>query len=417
MKRILPRFSMIPWHRQQGLQQIQIVRAEGPYIYSRKQKILDFTSGAMVVNLGHNNPKIKDGIFNYLDRGISYVPSNFSTPMREYLSERLCQQSGIPAQKVLYGNGGADANEMASFLSKEYHYYQGNPKSRILSFQKSFHGGSTLGASLLSGDARREEKKKYYSLPLEPIMPNPEKIDGGKSSLQVIDKQLEDNVSAIVVEGSSGSAGCILYPPHYLSKLSRMCQQRNILLICDEVMSGFGRTGYFFAFQKHGLKPDIITCAKALTCGYSQLSAVIISDKVSEVFEENPVMCGLTYSGHPLGCSIANSCLDLYLENESQVIRGVEDKKEVIKTRAENICIDNKIVKDFRYNGLLSCLEFNLEEPELVDLSKKLVDHGVYNLRIRNNIFISPPLNTPVDILQEGMDIMEDTINNFQVKN
>jgi taurine---2-oxoglutarate transaminase len=404
-KSFLPTSTLIPWTKQANLVQSKIVKANGPYIYTSTQKIVDFTSGAMVVNLGHNNKYILDSIKEHTKSGISYIPSNMATYQRDKLSDRLLSISKMNVGKVLYGNAGADVNEMACFLSKEYYSYQDKPKNKILTFSHSFHGGSTVGASLLSGDARRVEKEKYYSLPMEPIMENPLMSDSGESSLQQISDLLTEDVSAVLIEGSSGSAGCILYPDGYLKKLETMCREKDILVICDEVMSGFGRTGEFFAHFKQDIQPDIITCAKGITSGYSQLGAVIINKKVSDVFEYNPVMCGLTYSGHILGSTIANSCLDLYLKNDMAIIKN--HKGNVLSLEGERIKNKYDWIKDYRNNGMLGCFEFSLNEDKLGELSENLMLEGIYCMRIRQNIFTAPPLITDDSIIVDTMQRMD----------
>ena len=399
--------TLVPWFRQGKIQPRLVHYADGPYIYSQGSKIVDFTAGAMVVNLGHNNQYIKKAFHENIDTGIAYVPSNFATYDREKLSDRLIDIRKLTNGKVLYGNAGADCNEMATFLATEYHRINGSEnKIRTLSFEQSFHGGSTIGASLLSGDARRQSKTLYYSLPLEPIMPNPSMEDDGKESLKHIEKLLTEDVSSIVVEGSSGSAGCILYPDNYLFRLKKMCEERNILLICDEVMSGFGRTGEIFAHFKQNIVPDIITCAKAITCGYSQLGAVILNNKVSESYNDNPVMCGLTYSGHPLGCRIANKCLDLYLANDMKVIQNVNNKGLIMAKLGTNIANQFDFITEYRNNGLLGCFELNLNEDKLAEVSAKFLDNEIYCMRIRQNIFTAPPLNISDELLIQTMNKM-----------
>ena len=133
-------------------------------------------------------------------------------------------------------------------------------------------------------------------------------------------------------------------------------------------MSGFGRTGSFWAHQKQDIKPDIITCAKALTSGYTQLSGIILNDRVSEVFQENPVMCGLTYSGHPLACTVANRCLDLYLDNDMILLDNVNEKSILLNKLGNQIANKYDFVKEYRNNGFLGCLEFNLPEEKLVEV-------------------------------------------------
>ena len=298
--------TLIPWIKQTNLNQIKILRAKDCYIYSKKNRYIDFTSGAMAVNLGHGNKYILDGFKEHADTGISYVPSYFSNYQRDKLSSRITNI--LPSyNKVLFTNAGADANEAAIFMSKEYFRIKnGTIKHRVLSFEKSFHGGSTIASSLISGDNRRNNKK-YYNMSLEPILQNPSLDDNGNNSLIQIENIFKDsyyNISSIIVEGSSGSAGCILYPENYLNRLHKICKAYNILLICDEVMSGWGRTGTLFAHQKHNITPDIITTAKGITSGYSQLGAVITNYEVSDIFNETPLMYGLTYSGHNLPCTI-----------------------------------------------------------------------------------------------------------------
>ena len=140
-------------------------------------------------------------------------------------------------------------------------------KKREFIISKSFHGYSTISASSHQVIKEETSKNKYYNLPLEPILMNPQMSDNGFGSLLDLEEKLDQRVAAIMLEGSSGSAGCILYPPGYLKKVEKLCRDRNILIICDEVMSGFGRTGEFIPF-KQGITPDLITCAKPITSGY-----------------------------------------------------------------------------------------------------------------------------------------------------
>ena len=406
--------SLIPWQKQGSLSSLEIVKAQGHFIYTEHQQITDFTCGAMVVSLGHNNPHIQNSILDHLKTGIAYVPSNFATVNRDYLSDRLLDLSNFPQGKVLYGNGGADANEMACFLAQEYQSLNDRSSSRILSFQQSFHGGSTIGASLISGDARRVAKDKHYGLPWEPILPNPNWLDNGDESLDKIASLLDDSVSGILVEGSSGSAGCILYPEGYLKKLEKLCLEKEILLICDEVMSGFGRTGTFWAHQKQEINPDIITCAKALTSGYTQLSGVILNEEVSRVFQDNPVMCGLTYSGHPLACTVANRCLDLYLDNNRILLDNVMEKSILLNKLGQDIAKKYDFVKEYRNNGFLGCLEFDLPDDKLAEVSTLLLENNIYCMRIRHNIFTSPMLGINDLLLEESMHQIDTALSQLE---
>jgi taurine---2-oxoglutarate transaminase len=412
--------TLIPWIKQSGIVQPQITYARNSYIYNEGKKILDFTSGQIAVNLGHNNSYILNGIKKHLNSGISYVPSNFSTFQRDKLSDRIIDISNYQNNtysKVLFTNAGADANESAIYLTREYFNLNNvKDKFRTLAFSKSFHGGSTIAASHISGDIRCDIKKDFYQMPLEPIMPNPNFDDHGNSSLSGIENILQSgNVASILIEGTSGSAGCILYPNNYLSKLKLLCEKYNTLMICDEVMSGWGRTGTLFAHHQQNIEPDIITTAKAITSGYAQLGAVIVNHKVADIFNDNPVMTGLTYSGHVLPCSVANSCLDLYLDQNLKIFSNVNDKAEYIKKKANQLVNNFDFVNEYRHNGMLGCLELNLNcDQKLNQISNLLLKNGVFCMRIRKNIFIAPPLTIEYPDILYGFEKINQAFIEFE---
>nr|QFG74701.1 MAG: aminotransferase class-III [Megaviridae environmental sample] len=402
--------TLIPWVKQYPVNQIKITSANGCLIQSNKKKIVDFTSGAMVVNLGHNNKYILSKIKKHINTGISYVPSNFGTYERNRLSERIIDiVDSNNFDKVLYTNAGADANESAMFLSREFFRFQNDiNRTRILSFKKSFHGGSTIGASCISGDNRTTIKKSYFNLGFESIIENPKIDDLGSESLKNFETEFKkNNVASILIEGSSGSAGCILYPNDYLNKLKKLCENYGVILICDEVMSGWGRTGKMFGFQHSNIKPDIITTAKAITSGYAPLGAVILSKNIAEVFNENPVQVGLTYSGHILSTTIANSCLDLYSHNNYEILDNVNKLSKIIEYKCSKIATNCNFIKEFRGNGMLSCFELLLNDNELIHFSNYLLDNDIYCMRIRSNIFIAPPLVIDEDLLIATLNKIE----------
>ena len=403
--------TLVPWITQKQLRQPIITRANKEYIYSGNHQLVDFTSGLMVVNLGHNNKYIQSGFNDYMNSGVSYISAGFSTYERDKLSDRLCEVTNFNNGKVFYTNAGTDANEVAMFITNEY-----TSKKKILSFKESFHGASTLGACLTSGDHRCLKKKGYYEVNnFNSIMENPRMSDGGNASLKQIEALLKvGDVASIIVEGSSGSAGCILYPEHYLTRLESLCRKNNVLIICDEVMSGWGRTGSLFAYQKENFNPDIITTAKGITSGYSQLGAVIINDTVASIYNDIPILTGLTYSGHPLPCTIANKCLDLYFENDMQIIREVGGKAELISGISKLIIEDCNIVKEYRYNGLLGCLEIELIKPNVLEsINKSFLDAGIYCYMRENRIFIAPPLIIDDNIIKETMMKIRDILINY----
>jgi len=406
--------TLVPWSKQHKLSQPIITHANGSYIYSKNKEIVDFTSGLMVVNLGHNNSYIKKGFIDYLDNGLAYIsPSSFSTFQRDKLSDRLCDIVDFKDGKVFYTNAGADANETAMFIANNY-----TGKQKSISLKKSFHGGSSIASSLISGDSRRLKKQEYYNLPFEPIIPNPVLSDNGMGSINKLKEIIKNdsNIASLIIEGSSGSSHCVPYPKGYLKKVQNICNNNNIIMICDEIMSGWGRTGSIFAFQKEDVVPDIITTAKGLTSGYSQLGAVIINNKVSYIYENNQLLTGLTYSGHPLSCSIANRCLDLYLESDMKLVKNVDTRAELINTLSEMIVSDCDIVNEYRYNGLLGCIELCRDDPDLLqDINKKFYDNGIYCYMREDRIFISPPLTIEYYIITSTMNKIYNILSEYNI--
>lgn len=413
--------TLVPWMKQKNLIQPIIRAGNNSHFFDyNNRKIVDFTSGLMVVNLGHNNKYIYKGFDEHIKTGLAYVPSTFGTYHRDKLSERLIDVSSFKDGKVFYSNGGADANETAMFISLEVNSYLNRyNKKRILSFEKSYHGGSSIITSLISGDDRSKQKGLYYnsnSLGLEPIIPNPTLKDNGTYSLRQIENEFKrGKVCAILLEGSSGSAGIYLYPENYLKKVRKLCDDYNVVLICDEVMSGFGRTGSFFAHQKSGqdILPDMITCAKGLTSGYAQLGAVIISDNISRHFDNSPVYQGLTYSGHPMACSVANRCMDLYLKNKMEIINKAEYKGKIMFNLGDSFKNNNPLIKDYRNNGLLGGFELDTNLETMDKIKNDIYNEGIYCYSRNQFIFTAPPLVIEQELLIETMHKINNIIKKY----
>ena len=404
--------TLIPWACQDNVYPHKIIKADGIHLYDYKyNKIMDFTSGLMFANLGHNNKYILKGIQQHMDTGISHISTSFMTGQTEKLSERLLSLAKVNG-KVFYTNGGADAVETAIFIAQDYQNSLRNNKRKILSFNKSFHGGSTIGASLISGDYRKQPKSVYFDMEFKSIMNNPTMSDGGESSLQQINTLLQKgDVTAIIIEGSSGSAGCILYPSGYLKKLETLCRNTKTVFICDEIMSGFGRTGAFFAHHKHDIHPDIIVTAKGLTGGYVPLGCAIISKKITDIYYDKPIMHGLTYYAHPLACSVANRCIDLYERDNFKLITDALDKGVQLKSIGSSITSDIPFIKEFRNNGLLGCFEFYIKDEEFLKrMSQNLLKNGIYSYRRQNYLFTAPPLITSCDEIEKGMSLIKKTL-------
>jgi len=231
-------------------------------------------------------------------------------------------------------------------------------------------------------------------------------------------------VAAILIEGESGSSGCIKYPPDYWQKIKAIADKYGILTISDEVMSGFGRCGQWFAVENSGIVPDMIAMAKGLTAGYIPLGGVIVSDKIAKHFEDTPMMIGLTYSGHAVGCAAAVATLEVY-----------EEQNLIVKARETGAYIDQQVAKlmekhpsigDFRNTGMLGCIElvknrqsrvpmapWNAKAADMGVMSKvaaKIKDLGMFTFVRWNWIFVAPPLNITESEVDEGLGIISEAI-------
>ncbi len=228
------------------------------------------------------------------------------------------------------------------------------------------------------------------------------------------------NIAAILLEGESGSSGCLQYPKGYLQKVRELCNKNGILLIMDEVMSGFGRTGKWFGFQNHNIVPDMIAMAKGLTCGYLPFGCLMVSDKIASKFDDTYLPIGLTYSAHPVCCAAALEVLKIYeddnlIENAAAMGKYIDEKVEEMKTKHPSI-------GNWRNTGLLGCIElvknrttkepmapFNAKPDEMVVMNKvaaKIRELGMYTFVRWNYIFIAPPLCITKEQIDEGLAII-----------
>ncbi|MEO6355681.1 MAG: aminotransferase class III-fold pyridoxal phosphate-dependent enzyme, partial [Ferruginibacter sp.] len=233
------------------------------------------------------------------------------------------------------------------------------------------------------------------------------------------------NIAAILLEGESGSSGCLKYPVGYLTKLSGLCKQHGILLIMDEVMSGFGRTGKWFGFEHHGIVPDMIAMAKGLTCGYLPFGCLMVSDTIAAKYDDNMLPLGLTYSAHPVACAAALETLQIYetdhlVENAAEMGAYVEQRVELLKLKHPSI-------GDFRSTGLLGCIElvksrttkepmapFNATAAQMEVMNKvaaKIKALGMYTFVRWSYIFIAPPLCITKAQIDEGLAIISEAIS------
>lgn len=423
-------YTLFSWSKQKGISPIAIKSGKGVNLYDYDGKrYLDFSSGLMNVNIGHGNQRVTKAVADQMME-ISYVTPSCVTKVRGDLGKKIAEITPGNLTKTFFTVCGATAIENAIKLARLY-----TGRHKIISRYRSYHG-ATYGAMTVGGDPRKLQSDSQQ-------MPNvihvedaycyrcPWNQELGSCKMEcishierVITFEGPENIAAILMEGESGSSGCIKYPPGYFKQLRAICDKYGILLIADEVMSGFGRTGKWFGIDNHGVVPDMIAAAKGITAGYLPLGALIVSDKIASYYDDKPLMLGMTYNAHPVSCAAALEVLEIYedenmLENVVRMGKYVEKIAEKMKQRHPSI-------GDFRNTGLLGCFElvknklskepmapFNAKPEEMVVMNKvadKIRELGLYTFVRWNYIFVAPPLNIKKEQVEEGMNIISQAI-------
>jgi taurine---2-oxoglutarate transaminase len=423
-------YTLFSWSKQKGIAPIAVKHAEGVYLYDYDGKrYIDFSSGLVNVNIGHGNQRVTDAVVRQMQE-VSYVTPGCVTKARGELGKKLAEISPGNLKKTLFTVCGATAIENAIKLARLY-----TGRHKIIARYRAFHG-SSYGAMTAGGDPRKLPADAQQA----PNMIHVEdpfcyRCPWGKEIRschrecvshieRVIEFEGPENIAAILMEGESGTSGCIKYPPDYLQKVRALCDKHGILLIADEVMSGFGRTGKWFACELHGIVPDMIATAKGITAGYLPLGALIVTDTIADHFNDQVLWLGLTYSAHPVACAAGVEVLKIYedeglIENAEKMGHYIEQQVSMLKERHPSI-------GDFRNTGLLGCLElvknretkepmapFNAKPEEMVVMNQvagKLKQLGMYTFVRWNYIFIAPPLCITRQQVDEGLAIISEAL-------
>jgi len=415
-------YTFFSWTVQEQVNPIPVERAEGIFFWDMDGKrYYDFSSQLMNMNIGHQHPKVVRAIQEQASKLCFVHPGN-ATEVRGLLGKKLAEVTPGNLKKTFFTLGGAEANENAIKLAR---FSTGRHK--ILARYRSYHG-ATYGAISLTGDYRR--------LAVEPAMPGVVHIldpfcyrcpFGQKKETckrecithieEVIRYEGADKIAAIIMEGVVGSNGIIVPPEDYWPRVREICTKNGILLISDEVMSGWGRTGKWFAVDNWGVVPDIITTAKGITCGYVPLGAVIASEPIAEYFNDKYLYAGLTYNGHALACAAALATIEVY--EEDGLIENAATQGKHLGKMLEDIRLRHPSVGDVRYIGLFSTIELVKDRATkeimppavMAEIGKRLRADGLFTFLMANNmgsmVFVVPPLCINQQQLDEGLAIIE----------
>ncbi|HDN80339.1 MAG TPA: aminotransferase class III-fold pyridoxal phosphate-dependent enzyme, partial [Chloroflexi bacterium] len=378
---------------------------------------------------GHQHPKVIQAIKEQADK-LCYAAPGMATDVRGELGKLLAEIAPGDLCKTFFALGGAEANENAIKFVRLY-----TGRHKIITRYRSYHG-ATAGAMTLSGDPRR--------LPVEPGIPGIVRVQdpycyrcpfGWTPETchrecithveQVIKFEGPENVAAIFLEGVTGTSGLIIPPDDYWPRMREIADKYGILLVSDEVMSGFGRTGEWFAVNNWGVVPDIITVAKGITSGYIPLGAVIVNKAIADYFQDRMLPMGLTYNGHPMSCAAAVATIQVY--KEEKLIENAKAMGKVLGEGLEELKAKHPSVGDVRYIGLFSVIELvkNREtkepmapwnaKPEEMTVMKQIkaamLERGLYAYVRWNWIFVTPPLCITESELKEGLAIIDEVLD------
>ncbi len=421
------KYNIHSWSAQGALNPLVVEKAEGIYFWTEDGKrFTDMSSQLVNSNLGHGNKAIVDAICEQAKK-IPFMGPAFAMECRADAAEAVVNASGLKGAKVFFTNAGAESNENAIKIARQF-----TGKQKIFSQYRCYHG-SSAGAGMLTGEPRHFFNEpggpgfvKYdgpyaYRAPKACKFANDDEV--ADFYLELLENQIlyegPEQIAAIWLESIVGSNGILIAPVKWYKGVRELCDKYDILMVCDEVMAGWYRTGKCFAFQNFGYEPDIITFAKGVTCGYVPLGGVIVSEKIADFFNETSIGCGLTYSAHPMGCAAAVATLAEY--KNLNIEENVAKAGKVLAEIEDGYVDAHPCVGQVRHIGLFSAIELvkskETREP-LVPFGKDpegymkkilgmLTAEGFWTYSHENMIIVAPPLIITEDEIVENMKIMD----------
>ncbi|MEA2546610.1 MAG: taurine---2-oxoglutarate transaminase [Chloroflexota bacterium] len=411
--------TFFSWSTQGAIDPIAIDRAEGVYLYTPEgQRILDFNSQLMSVNIGHGDRRVIDAIAAQATK-LQYVQPAFATEPRARLGAKLAEILPGDLDKVFFTLGGAEAIENAIKLARAY-----TGRHKILARYRAYHG-ATLGAMTLTGDPRRWANEPA----LVGVVRYPDTHRWGEKDSRPAAEALQGledvvryegphTIAAIFLETIVGTNGILIPPDGYIQGVREICDRHGILMVADEVMAGFGRTGRWFAIQHWDTVPDLMTMAKGLTSSYLPLGAVAMNHKIAKHFDTNFYYGGLTYSSHAISCAAALANIGVY--EEDGLIENAARLDAVMRRHHEALAARHPSVGAHRNLGLFGILDlvrsqdpwtpltaFNGTSDEMKAIGKYLRENGLYTMIANNSIHTNPPLCITEEQLAEGFAIID----------
>jgi len=420
------------WSAQGTLNPTEITGGEGSYFWdSTGKKYLDFSSQLVNLNIGHQHPKLVAAIQEQAGKLCTVAPP-FANASRSEAARLIAEVAPGDLNMVFFTNGGAEAAEYATRMAKLH-----TGRHKILTTYRSYHG-STAGAIALTGDPRRWSNETGASGAVKFWGPYPYRSAfHSTSDKQECERALEHLENVLMVEGPQtvamialetvvGTNGILVPPDGYLQGVRDLCTKHGIVMMCDEVMAGFGRCGEWFAVNKWNVTPDLICFAKGVNSGYLPLGGVVISQRIADTFKDRAFPGGLTYSGHPLSCAAAVASINIFKE-EKIVEHARMLGKDVIGPELEKIKAKHPSVGDVRGLGVFWAIELvkNRETREplvpfnaagadakpMMDLAAACKERNLWPFTHFNRMHVVPPCNTPVEDIKTGLAIIDEVLD------
>jgi taurine---2-oxoglutarate transaminase len=418
--------TFFEWSAQGAVDPIPMARAKGVYFWTPEGKrYIDFNSQLMCVNIGHGDERVIRAIRTQAE-ALAYANPFMATEVRGKLGEKLAALTPGDIDVFFFTNGGAEANENAIKIARAF-----TGRHKILARYRSYHGG-THGAMALTGDPRRwstEPGMPGVIHVLDPYHGVERGWDSAEASLAMLDEiiQLEGahTIAAFFLETVSGTNGVLIPPDGYLQGVRDLCTKHGILMVCDEVMAGFGRTGEWFAVNHWNVVPDIMTMAKGLTSAYLPLGAVGMRRQVADHFRDKVFQGGLTYNSHPMACATALATIAVYEADD--LVGNARRLGPVMEGLLSGLAGKHPIIGAHRNLGLFGIVElvrdrasrtplapFGGTSDEMKRLSALFRELGLYTFTRWHTFFTNPPLCITEGELREGFEIIDTALTTVE---
>src|SRR5438445_2897430 len=423
------KYVLYSWSVQKAINPIAVERAEGRYFWDYDgNRYLDFASQLVNVSIGHSHPKIVQAIKDQAEK-LATIGPPMATESRSRLGKLLAEVTPGDLTMSFFTNGGAEANENAIKLARWY-----TSRHKIIARYRSYHG-ATGGSITLTGDPRRWPAEPgipgvvrmfdpfTYRCPAGHPSPCPV-CSGGPHLEEILQYEGSHTVAAVILKTVTGTNGLIVPPDGYLQSIRETCDRHGILLICDEVMAGWGRTGRWFACENWDVVPDLITTAKGINSGYVPLGALTVRRHVYEAIKDKFFAGGLTYSGHPLACAAAVASIEAFkeegiVENSAEMggvfgeaLRGLQERHPSVgDVRGLGCFWGIELVRDRDTREPLVPLNAGgAAAAPVTRMAKAALERGLYLFVHWNVVMIAPPLTITRDELDEGLGILDDVL-------